>query len=70
MKAPIAISFTLFLLGVLLFLAQLWAQPFGAELFSKLILTDGALFVVSLVAAFLIREHAETAKPPEKNELD
>ena len=70
MKASTLICFLLFLAGVALFLLQLWFQPWGAEIFFKMIVTDGVLFGVSLVAAFLIGEGKASKKLNGGNELD
>ena len=62
MNTTTKISFALFLVGVGLFLAQIWFSILSAELFLKLLITDGLLFGVSLIYAFLIREKTDSDK--------
>ncbi len=64
------ISFGLFLLGVCLFLAQMWFHPWSADLFVKLVITDGALFVIVFVLNFIIRENKTSKKINEDGALD
>ena len=63
-------SFGLFLLGVGLFLVQLWAHPWSADLFAKLIITIGALFGVVFVLSFIIRENKISKKINDDGALD
>ena len=70
MKLATLISLLLFLSGAALFLIQLWFQPWGGELFSKLLLTNGILFGISLVAAFLIKENKASQKLNDDGGLD
>lgn len=62
MKPATFACFGLFALGVLLFLAQVWFAPFSAEAFFKVMLTVGALFVLSVVYVFLVRENKASEK--------
>lgn len=71
MKFSSTLCFLLFLLGIVLGLAQLWAHAFSDEVFFKLIVTDGAFFVVCFVWAFLVKENRESEKiHGSKNGLD
>ncbi len=70
MKTSTRISLSLFILGVALFLIQLWFQSWSPEMFSKLIVTVFALFVASYVVAFVIKEGKATDKLNKKSELD
>ncbi|HVY13275.1 MAG TPA: hypothetical protein VHB73_06910 [Alphaproteobacteria bacterium] len=54
--------FFLFFAGVAAFLAQMWAHVWSPAMFLKLIITDGALFAIVFVMAFLIKEHRESKK--------
>ncbi|HUY69399.1 MAG TPA: hypothetical protein VMV79_08880 [Alphaproteobacteria bacterium] len=56
MKPATLICFLLFLAGGGLFLAQLWFQIWSPALFFKLIVSAATLFVIAVVAAFLVRE--------------
>ena len=70
MKPVTLVCFLLFLSGVALFLVQLWFMPWGSELFFKLIVTNGLLFGVSLVAVFLIKENKASGKLDNAGGLD
>jgi hypothetical protein len=62
MRKTTIICFALFLLGVLLGLLQLWFQPFSAEMFFKVIVTDGALLAICFIWGFLVKENKESRK--------
>jgi hypothetical protein len=64
------ICLVLFLLGMVLGLVQLWINLWNAELFLKIIVTDGALFVISFVVGFLVKEHKENEKINKGSGLD
>jgi hypothetical protein len=70
MKKSSLLCLALFLFGVVLFLVQLWGQPFSPETFSKLFLTDIVLFVAAFVIAFVIKEDKATQNLNKGNELD
>ncbi len=57
MKILTGISFFLFVFGVGAFLAQMWVQPWHADIFMKIMITDGALLAIFVVLAFLVREN-------------
>ena len=61
MKSGVSIATTLFVVGVVLGLLQLWLAPFSAAVFIKLELTLGALLVIALVLAFVRRERNASA---------
>ncbi len=48
--------FALFLAGALTYLVQLWHEPWSYRIFDKIILTEGALFLIAFGANFLVRE--------------
>jgi DMSO/TMAO reductase YedYZ heme-binding membrane subunit len=64
MKLPplTIICFAIFLAGVCTFLAQMWVHPFGAAMFLKIIVTEGVLFLIFFVLAFLIKENKEAKR--------
>jgi hypothetical protein len=62
MKPMTIIGFLLFLASIAVFLLQMWFGIWGAEMFSKIIITIGAVFVICVVLAFLIKENKETDK--------
>jgi hypothetical protein len=70
MNAAGLVAFALFLAGAALFLAQLWLQPWSPDAFLKLAATDGVLFLVALVVAFLVRERGESERLRNRRELD
>ena len=70
MKLSTVLCFLLFVGGVIVSLIQLWFQFWNADMFLKIIMTDGALLVVSFVLAFLIKENKESAKIRSGNSLD
>ena len=69
MSIPTLVCFLLFLFGVGISLVQLWFQSMNYELFFKVILTDAALFVVSFILAFLLKEKKESDKISDGNSL-
>jgi uncharacterized membrane protein YiaA len=70
MKTSTLISMTLFILGVLIFLIQLWFESWSSEMFSKIMITDIVLFGVSLVVVFLIKENKESQDLHKGDRLD
>jgi hypothetical protein len=70
MNAAGIVAFALFLAGAALFLAQLWLQVWPPETFFKLVATDGVLFAVAVVVAFLARERRESERLSNRRELD
>jgi len=55
-NAALGVGVVLFLLGVALGLAQLWAEPFPPQTFAKLAITDAVMLVVLAVGYFVVRE--------------
>jgi uncharacterized phage infection (PIP) family protein YhgE len=70
MKNLTIACFVLFFLGVVAFLLQLWFHLWTPDIFIKLILTDSAVFVLFIAAAFIIKEHKETEKIHNDKGLD
>ena len=70
MKTSSTICFALFLAGVAVFLAQLWFSLWGPDLFVKILLTDGILFLVAFVVNFLLRENRQSEKINNGSGLD
>ena len=68
MKPLTLVCFFLFLAGVFLFLSQMWFHVWSSELFVKLIVTDGAAFLVVFVIAFLVREQKATERINKGND--
>jgi hypothetical protein len=69
-KALNALCFFLFLVGVLLFLAQMWFQILPSDLFVKSGITIGALLVITFVLNFMIKEGKQTDKINHGKELE
>ncbi len=70
MSASAIACLALFVLGVLTFLVQLWLAPWTPDTFWKLILTYGALFLVSFVVNFLLRESRLSERIARDDRLD
>ncbi|MEJ0062446.1 MAG: hypothetical protein WDO70_04395 [Alphaproteobacteria bacterium] len=71
MKLPSAACFFFILLGVLLYLIQLWFQVWSHEIFSKIMVTDIAVFIIVYAFSFFIKEDKATDKiNNDKNGLD
>lgn len=51
-----ALCFGVFVAGALSYLAQLWMEPWSAETFGKILLTEGGLFALAFGVNFLVRE--------------
>jgi len=62
MRAGMKIALGLFVFGIALMLIQLWFTPWSAEMFIKLLVTVGALFVVALVVTMVNKEAHELDK--------
>jgi len=71
MKPLTLVCFLLFLIGIAMGVIQMWFQTWRPELFAKMIITDIALFVITFILAFLIRENKESERVNRgKNSLD
>ena len=70
MKSLAILSFFLFVLGVLLFLVQMWFNLMSADTFMKVSITNAALFVITFALNFMIKENKQTSKINEGKDLD
>ncbi len=70
MKYGSIICTTLFVLGVVLSLVQLWFAPFDAEIFTKILITLMALFVIALGIALVFREYLSDKELKKKGYID
>jgi hypothetical protein len=70
MSPAVLIGFAVFLVGAVLFLAQLWLQPWSPETFLKLILTDGVALAIVVIGGFALRERRETERLRNRQDLD
>lgn len=59
MKNSIILGTVLFVVAIITGLIQLWFTPWNPELFLKLELTIGALFLIVLVIWFIAKEYKE-----------
>lgn len=57
MSPSLLIGTALFVLGVMLGLAQLWLAPWSTETFVKIEITIGALLAIVIVTWFVAREY-------------
>ena len=69
MKLGLAICTGLFVLGVLLGLAQLWFTPWSPEVFVKLEMSVGGLLLIVGGVWFVVREYRED-KATRRGDLD
>ncbi len=67
MNGSVVLGLALFLAGAVLFLTQLWLQPWSPETFVKLIATDGVLLAIVIVVAFVLRERRATERLRRKD---
>lgn len=70
MKTGIIISTALFVIGILMFIVQVWFAPWSRELFDKMIFTIAGLFVITLVVSFVYKEYKENKKLKDGGDLD
>ena len=61
-STPAVTCFLLFVAGMMCFLGQLWFRPFDDCTFTKIIVTDVVLFVISLAAHLLVKESRMSEK--------
>ncbi|BCM24545.1 hypothetical protein [Methyloradius palustris] len=57
MKSSILLGAGLFVLSIVLGLAQIWVTPWSAEIFAKIELTLGAFLVIDIVLIYVIKEY-------------
>lgn len=55
-RVTAVVCFVLFVVGAITYLAQLWGKPWSGAMYDKIILTEGALFVIVFGMNFLVRE--------------
>ncbi|SDR80895.1 hypothetical protein [Pseudomonas oryzae] len=70
MKIGALVCLLIFVAWVALALVQLWWAPLGGELFFKLSVTAGALFVVALAITLVVNEYATGKRQKERGYLD
>lgn len=70
MRAGALICLLIFVAWVVLALVQLWWAPLGGELFFKLTITAGALFVVALGITLVLSEYVTGKRQKDRGYLD
>jgi uncharacterized membrane protein YcjF (UPF0283 family) len=70
MKSTLAIGATLFVIGVLVGIAQLWFEPWSAETFIKIEMTVGGLIAILVVVWFVVRESKDYKAIKSGDRLD
>ena len=70
MKYGSIVCTLLFVLGVLLSLAQLWFSPLNPELFWKLLITIGAFFIIALAITLVFKEYLSEKEMKKKGYID
>lgn len=70
MSPAVLLGFAVFLVGAVMFLAQLWLQPWSPETFVKLILTDGVALAIVVIGGFALRERRESERLRNRQDLD
>jgi len=70
MNPGLAAGTVLFVIGILLGIAQLWFSPWTAETFMKVELTIGGLLGIVIVVWFVLKEQKEDKANRSGNRLD
>jgi uncharacterized membrane protein YcjF (UPF0283 family) len=70
MRTGAIICLAIFVTWVVIALMQLWFDLLSGEIFLKLTLTAGALFVVVLGIALVVREYVEEKKLKDDGYID
>jgi uncharacterized membrane protein YcjF (UPF0283 family) len=70
MRTGAIICLAIFVIWVVIALMQLWFDLLSGEIFLKLTLTAGALFVVVLGIALVVREYVEEKKLKDDGYID
>ena len=70
MKYGSIVCTALFVLGVILSLAQMWFSPLDALLYWKLIITIGSFFVVALIITLVFKEYLSEKEMKKKGFID
>jgi hypothetical protein len=69
MKSGLMVGVALFVLGVLLGLAQLWFTPWSPDVFVKLEMSIGGLLLIVCVVWFAVKEY-RAGKTMRRGDLD
>jgi Na+-translocating ferredoxin:NAD+ oxidoreductase RnfE subunit len=70
MKHSSVISAFILIIAILVMLIQLWFSVWSHEIFTKIIITIGALLVISLVISFVYKEINDTKRFKNGGNLD
>lgn len=70
MSGCVKFGTALFVLGVVLALVQMWFNPWTAELFLKMEMTLGGLFLIVVGVCFVRNEYSENKRTRSGDSLD
>jgi len=70
MKTGSIICLIIFITAAIMALMQLWFTPLSAELFIKLLITMGVLFVVVLGVTLVKKEYIDNKKMKDSGYID
>lgn len=70
MRVGALVCLLIFVAWVALALVQLWWAPLDGELFFKLSVTAGGLFVVALAVTLVVNEYLTSQRQKERGYLD
>jgi len=70
MKSSILLATGLFILSIILGIAQIWFTPWAAEIFAKIEITLGALLVINIVLLYVIKEYKAYKAINQSENLD
>lgn len=70
MRIGALVCLLIFVAWIALALVQLWFAPLGGELFFKLSVTAGALFVVALGITLVVNEYVSDKRQKDRGYLD
>jgi hypothetical protein len=69
-KGALIAGTALFVVGVVVFMAQLWFTPWSAETFFKVEMTLGGLLVIVVVVWFMVNEYRQDRQTRSGDRLD
>jgi len=70
MNLSLAAGTVLFVIGILIGLAQLWFSPWSAETFLKIEMTLGGLLGIVIVVWYVVKEYREDKATRSGSRLD
>ncbi|WP_374320221.1 hypothetical protein [Aquabacterium sp.] len=70
MKSALMVGMALFISGIVAALLQMWFTPWSAELFLKIEITLGALFLIAIAVWFTRKEYSDFRRQEKDVSLD